>query len=151
MTDLKSALQRWTILLGVIQITFGCLVGFLPPSAVSWFRGLVMAHIEFTMNGILLVALGLIADRMSLSPGWLKTWFWSLQLGTWTNGAAGLSAAFLGASSKLLPTATEKFPPPNGMEHPLVTGLLAVCGVLIIVGLFTTVAGLLRNKPVASR
>ena len=54
---------------GVLQITVGCLVGFIPPSAVAWFRGIVMAHIEFTVNGVLLV------------------------VGTWANGAAGIAAA----------------------------------------------------------
>ena len=44
---LKENLRRWTLVLGVLQITVGCVVGFIPPSAVAWFRGIVMAHIEF--------------------------------------------------------------------------------------------------------
>jgi hypothetical protein len=42
---LKASLRRWTLLLGVFQIAVGCMVGFIPPSAVAWFRGIVMAHI----------------------------------------------------------------------------------------------------------
>ena len=57
---LKETLRRWTLLLGVLQITIGCTVGFIPPSAVSWFRGIVMAHIEFTANGVLMIVLGLL-------------------------------------------------------------------------------------------
>ena len=52
---LKENLRRWTLFLGVLQITVGCVVGFIPPSAVAWFRGIVMAHIEFTANGVLMV------------------------------------------------------------------------------------------------
>ena len=144
--SLKANLRRWTLMLGVLQITVGCVVGFIPPSAVEWFRGIVMAHIEFTANGILMVTFGFLVGELRLSPVALKVWFTTLQVGTWTNGAAGVVAAFLGASSKLMPTITEKFPPPQGVDHPLVTGTLLVCGVTIKVALLLTLGGLLRSK-----
>ena len=59
---LVSAIRRWTLLLGVLQITVGCLVGLIPPSAVQWFRGIVMAHIEYTANGVLMIAFGAILE-----------------------------------------------------------------------------------------
>ena len=58
-TTYAEQIRYLTLLLGVIQVTFGCFVGFIPPTAVLWFRGIVMAHIEFTANGVLLVVLGL--------------------------------------------------------------------------------------------
>ena len=58
--NLKEKLKRWTLVLGVLQITVGCIVGFIPPSAVGWYRGIVMAHIEFTANGVLMVAFGFL-------------------------------------------------------------------------------------------
>ena len=143
---MKANLRRWTLLLGVLQITVGCIVGFTPPSAVAWFRGIVMAHIEFTANGVLMVALGFLVGEIALGPAALKTWFATLQVGTWTNGAAGVAAAFIGSSSKLMPTLNEKFPPPNGVDSPVVTGLLQVCGVTIMVALFLTLYGLWRSK-----
>jgi len=76
----------------------------------------------------------------------LKVWFATLQIGTWTNGAAGVAAAFIGASSKLMPTITEKFPPPHGPDNPIVTGTLLLCGVTIMVALLLTLYGLLRSK-----
>jgi hypothetical protein len=143
---LKDSLRRWTLVLGVLQITVGCIVGFIPPSAVSWFRGIVMAHIEFTANGVLMVVFGLLVREMRLPKlGWMA-WFATLQLGTWTNGGAGVAAAFLGASSPLMPTLNEKFPPPLGTNHPLVSGLLMFCGVTIMAALFLTLAGLLCSK-----
>ena len=58
--SLKVNLKRWTLLLGDPQITRGCMIGFVPPSAMAWFRSIVMAHIEFTDNGVLMVAFGFL-------------------------------------------------------------------------------------------
>ena len=143
---LKSNIKRWTLILGVLQIMVGCMVGFIPPSAVAWFRGIVMAHIEFTANGVLMTVLGLLARELRLGRWALVAWFATLQIGTWTNGAAGVAAAFSGASSKLMPTINEKFPPPHGTDNPLVSGLLQACGVTILVALLLTLYGLVRAK-----
>jgi hypothetical protein len=147
--DLKAKLRRWTLFLGVLQVTFGCIVGFIPPPAVSWFRGIVMAHIEFTANGVLVVVLAFLLSEMELGPKALWTWFAALQVGTWTNGAAGLTGAFIGYSSKLMPTINEKFPAPNGLDHPVPTGLLLVCGVTVLIALGLTLTGLLRKRAAA--
>ncbi|HUD70332.1 MAG TPA: hypothetical protein VMQ62_00085 [Dongiaceae bacterium] len=141
MTDLK----RWTIFLGVLQVAFGCAVGFTPPTAVAWFRGIVMAHIEFTANGVLMIALGLLVGEMRLPPIAFKVWFTMLLVGTWTNGAAGLAAALHGATSKLMPTLNEKFPPPHGTDDPVVTGILMTCGITMMAALLLTLAGLARG------
>jgi hypothetical protein len=142
----REQIRRWTLVLGVAQITVGCMIGFIPPSAVAWFRGIVMAHIEFTANGVLMVAFGFLVRELRLSPSALKVWFATLQIGTWTNGAAGVAAAFIGASSKLMPTINEKFPPPHGTDNPIVSGSLGLCGVTIMVALLLTLYGLLRSK-----
>jgi len=144
---LKENLKRWTLLLGVLQLTVGCLVGFTPPSAVAWFRGIVMAHIEFTANGVLMIAFGFLVKELRLGPKALKAWFVALQAGTWTNGAAGVAAAILGATTKLMPTLNEKFPPPHGTDSPLVTNLLQLCGATIIITLLLTLYGLRPGKP----
>ena len=149
--SLKASLRRWTLLLGVLQITVGCMVGFIPPSAVAWFRGIVMAHIEFTANGVLMVVFGLLAGELRLNRTALTLWFATLQIGTWTNGAAGLTAAFIGATSQLMPTLNEKFPPPHGTDDPIVSGLLTVCGLTIMAALLLTLYGLLRSKAPASQ
>ncbi|NUM54342.1 MAG: hypothetical protein HUU46_11910 [Candidatus Hydrogenedentes bacterium] len=140
---LKETLRRWTLFLGVLQITVGCVVGFIPPSVVPWFRGIVMAHIEFAMNGILLIAFSFLARELALGPKTLWAWFGTLQIGTWTNGGAGLAGAFIGASSRLMPTLNEKFPPPRGTEDAIVTNLLMLCGITIMIALLLTLYGLL--------
>jgi hypothetical protein len=47
------------------------------PTFVAWFRGVVMAHIEFTANGVLMVAFGFLAGELNLSPA---AWKVCLQL-----------------------------------------------------------------------
>src|SRR5262245_61020755 len=89
---LKASIRRWTLILGVLQVTVGCVVGFIPPSAVEWFRGIVMAHIEFTANGVLMVVLGLLLKELRLGPAALWVWFVALLIGTWANGTAGVIA-----------------------------------------------------------
>ena len=147
--ELKSEIRRWTLFLGVFQVTVGCIVGFIPPTAVQWFRGIVMAHIEFTANGVLMVALGFLLSELELGAPALRVWFATVQVGTWTNGAAGLVGAFIGYSSKLMPTINEKVPAPNGLDHPAVSGLLLVCGITILIALVLTLVGLLRKKAAA--
>ncbi len=143
---LKANLKRCALILGVLQILVGCTVGFIPPTAVLWFRGIVMAHIEFTANGVLMVVCGFLVMEMRLSATAFKVWFVSLQIGTWLNGGAGVVAAFLGASSKLMPTLNEKFPPPNGTDSALVSASLQLCGVTIMIALLLTLYGLFRAK-----
>jgi hypothetical protein len=149
MTDtpdgLASSIRRWTLLLGVLQITVGCLVGLIPPTAVQWFRGIVMAHIEYIANGVLMVAFGFLVKELSLGPTALRLWFATLQIGTWTNGTAGAVGAFLGASSPLMPTLNEKFPAPHGANSGAVTGLLQACAVTILIALGLTLFGLVRR------
>ena len=147
---LKGQLRRWTLLLGVLQITVGCIVGFIPPSAAQWFRGIVMAHIEFTANGVLMVAFGFLVHELGLNSTALKVWFATLQIGTWTNGAAGVAAAFIGSSSMLMPTLNEKFPPPHGVDSSVVTSLLQICGVTIMLTMVLTIYGLLRSRASAT-
>ena len=147
--SLTDSLRRWTLFLGVVQVLLGCVVGFIPPVAVAWFRGIVMAHIEFTANGVLMIAVGLLAREIALGATALKAWFATLQIGTWANGTAGVIAAFTGASSKLMPTLNEKFPPPNGSDSALVTATLQLCGVTIITALALTAYGLYRSRRTA--
>jgi hypothetical protein len=152
--SLKEQLRRWILLIGVAQVLFGCVVGFIPPTAVPWFRGIVMAHIEFTANGVLMTVIGLLARELHLGAVALRVWFWTLVIGTWTNGAAGLVGAFAGQSSRMMPTLNQTFPAPGGAENPAVTGLLLVCGVTIVIALLLTITGLARgprSQPEAIR
>ena len=141
-----ETLRRWTLVLGVLQVLVGCLVGLVPPDSVAWFRGIVMAHIEFTANGVLVIVLGLLVREFGLGRPALIAWFVLLQVGTWTNGASGVAAALIGQSSDFMPTINGRHPPPVPGDNALVSGLLVVCGLAIIAALVLTLAGLLRGE-----
>ncbi|MFO1406918.1 MAG: hypothetical protein U1F08_05205 [Steroidobacteraceae bacterium] len=141
---LVESLRRWTLVLGVLQVLAGCLVGLTPPESVAWFRGIVMAHIEFTANGALVIVLGLLVREFALGPAALKAWFVLLQFGSWMNGASGVVAAVSGQSSPLMPTINARFPPPVAGDNALVSGLLGVCGLAILAALLLTLVGLWR-------
>jgi hypothetical protein len=55
-------------------------------------------------------------------------------------------AGFIGASSKLMPTLNEEFPPPHGTDNPIVSGSLLLCGVTILMALLLTLYGLWRAQ-----
>jgi hypothetical protein len=93
-----------------------------------------------------LVAFGFLVSEMRLGRKAFKVWFVLLQIGTWANGAAGMVAAFVGTSSKLMPAINEKFPPPNGTDNPIVSGSLQLCGITIMAALLMTLYGLFRAK-----
>jgi len=120
-------------------------IGLTPPPAVPYFRGIVMAHLEFTANGVLLIAIGTLVNEMQLTPLLWKIWFVSLQLGTWCNGASGVISAVTGATSQLSPTMNEKFPPPHGSNSSMAANSLLVCAIGILTGLMLTMVGLMRN------
>ena len=144
--SLKIKIRRWTLILGVMQIFFGCLVGLIPSSEVLWFRGIVMSHLQYTSNGMLMILFGLLVPELCLSARALKVWFVTLQIGTWSNGTAGLVGAIIGFSSKLMPTLNEKFPAPRGLDHPAVSGLLHLCGVMILISLSLTLYGFFAHN-----
>ncbi|TAJ60969.1 MAG: hypothetical protein EPO58_04520 [Chitinophagaceae bacterium] len=143
---LSERIRFVTLLLGVIQVTMGCLVGLIPPDAIAWYRGLVMAHIQFTANGVLLVVLGFLLREMVLSPLLLRLWFVSTQAGTWLNGVAGMIAAIIGQSSSQMPALNKAYPPPTAGSSVLVYTTLVLCGLLILLGLGLTVWGLVRAR-----
>jgi len=62
-----------------------------------------------------------------------------------TKSLTAVAAAFIGASSKLMPTINEKFPPPGGTDNPIVSGSLQLCGLTIMLALLLTLYGLLRS------
>lgn len=147
-SSFSERIRFYTLLLGVIQITVGCLVGLIPPDAIAWYRGLVMAHIQFTANGVLLVVLGFLLREMDLSRVQLRLWFISTQAGTWLNGIAGMMAAIIGQSSSQMPALNKAYPPPIAGSSVLVYTTLVLCGLLILVGLGLTVWGLIKGRAV---
>ena len=104
--SLREQLRRWVLLIGVAQVLFGCLVGFIPPTAVPWFRGIVMAHIEFTANGILLIGIGRVKTKAAIhacvaATHILGAWFLIPRLGLMAIPVAGTAGYLIDAALSL--------------------------------------------------
>ncbi|HEU0296169.1 MAG TPA: hypothetical protein VFR47_25765 [Anaerolineales bacterium] len=89
--------------LGILLFLIGLLTGLVIPKLANPRMGLA-SHLEGVLNGIFLVALGLLWQRLSLSNGWLVITFWLAIYGTFANWLATLLAAIWGAGS-LMPIA----------------------------------------------
>ncbi len=144
--DLKARLRFWSLFLGVLQIAIGCAVAMVPPDAVPWSRGLVMAHLEYAANGVMMIALGLLLPELGLGQLGLKVWFGLLQVGTWLNGLAGILGAVSGHASKFLPLANAARPAPNGPDHPIVSVPLLIVGPTILACFVLTLVGLWKGR-----
>ena len=139
----KSILQRnqsnKLIFLGVLLFLFGLIVGLLVPLFANPRMG-VSSHLEGVLNGIFLIVLGLIWDKVALDVRWLKVTFWLAVYGTFINWFGILVAAIFNAG-KMLGIAA------NGREGPVIAevfvtfalitlsiAMLMIC-VIILVGL----------------
>lgn len=94
------------ILLGLILFLFGLIIGLAIPILQNPRMGL-SAHLEAITNGMLLMILGLIWQRIMLSPKWMSINYWLLVYGTLANVTAVLLAAITGFG-KLMPIAGGK-------------------------------------------
>lgn len=131
------------IFLGVLLFFLGLLVGLLAPMLANPRMGL-SSHIEGVMNGMLLIIIGIIWDRVNLSSKWLKVTFWMAIYGTFANWFGILVAAVFNAGKMLTIAA-------KGREgHPIAEGIVTFSLVsLTLAMLFVSVAiltGLTRNR-----
>lgn len=88
------------IYLGVLLFLLGLLVGLVVPLFENPRMG-VSSHIEGVLNGMFLIALGLIWNRMVLSRRWLKITFWLAIYGTFMNWFGILIAAIFNGGKML--------------------------------------------------
>jgi hydroxylaminobenzene mutase len=86
--------------LGVLLFLLGLLVGFAVPGLANPRMGLA-SHLEGVLNGLFLVALGLVWPRLVLGRGAATALFWLALYGTFANWAATLLAAFWGAGTRM--------------------------------------------------
>lgn len=98
--DLKETQSHRLIFLGVTLFLLGLIVGLFVPMFANPRMGL-SSHIEGILNGIFLIVLGLIWNRMHLFERWLKINFWLAIYGTFGNWFAMLFAAIFNAGKML--------------------------------------------------
>jgi hydroxylaminobenzene mutase len=91
---------------GVLLFLFGLIIGLFIPMMANPRMGL-SAHLEGTMNGMFMVLLGLIWNKLALKDKWLTTIFWLTIYGSFANFVAVTIAAITGAG-KMMPMAGGK-------------------------------------------
>ena len=133
------------IYFGIILFFIGLIIGLIVPVFANPRMG-VSSHIEGVFNGMFLIILGLIWNKVDLSKRWLKISFWAAVYGTFTNCIGILIAAIFNAG-KMLGIAA------NGQEGtPVVEGIvtfsLISLSIAMLVVCVTVIIGLRRNMNV---
>lgn len=139
----------WLLFLGVLLFLFGLLIGLFIPIMANPRMGL-SAHLEGTMNGMFLVILGLLWNKLFIKDRLLTSIFWLSVFGSFANVTAVLISAITGAG-KLMPIAGGK----EGtwiiegfiffLLISLAIAMIVVC-ILVLLALYNRI-----NKPVRPR
>ena len=106
----NTRLNKWQserlLFFGVLLFLFGLLIGLFIPMMTNPRMGL-SAHLEGVMNGMFLVILGLIWNKLAVNNKWLTFTFWLTVYGSFANFTAVSIAAITGAG-KMMPIAGGK-------------------------------------------
>jgi (hydroxyamino)benzene mutase len=125
---------------GILLFFLGLVTGLLVPNLANPRMGL-SSHLEGLLNGMFLVILGLIWQRLRLSRLLSGIAFWLALYGAYVNWATTLMAAFLGAGATLMPMASLGQKGTPLQELLINVGLVSlsiailVCCVLVLWGL----------------
>jgi len=141
-SELKKRQEDKLIYLGVILFLIGLIIGLIVPVFANPRMG-VSSHIEGVLNGMFLIILGIIWNKIDVSNKWLKITFWSAVYGTFANCIGILIAAIFDAG-KMLGIAA------NGQEGPpviegIVTFSLISLSIAMLLVSVTVLVGLRRN------
>jgi (hydroxyamino)benzene mutase len=116
--------------LGMLLFLIGLLTGFSVPHLANP-RMALASHLEGVMNGLFLIALGLVWPRFVLSARMLTVLFWLAVYGTFANWMATLLAAAWGAGGALMPLAASGFDG-TSMQEAVIAALLLSLSVAIV-------------------
>jgi hydroxylaminobenzene mutase len=128
------------LFLGVLLFLLGLLIGLFIPMMTNPRMGL-SAHLEGIMNGMFLVILGLIWNKLVLNDKWLTSAFWLILYGTFANFVAVSVAAFTGAG-KMMPLAGGK--EGTSAVEGLISFLLVSLALAMIFVCLIVLTGILR-------
>jgi len=140
-TFLKTQSNR-LIYFGVLLFLLGLIVGLIVPILANPRLG-VSSHIEGVLNGMFLIILGLIWNKIILSEKWMTITFWLAIYGTFMNWFGILVAAIFNGGRMLGIMA-------EGNEgSPIVEGIvgfsLLTLSIAMVVISITILIGLKRN------
>lgn len=127
---------------GFVLFLLGLIVGLIIPVLANPRMGL-SSHIEGVLNGMFLIILGLVWNKIQLNNRWLNITWWLAIYGTFANWLSMLVAAVFNAGKMLTVAA-------NGKEgHPVaeatVSFLLITLTIAMLIICVTVLIGLKRN------
>lgn len=129
------------ILSGLLLFLFGLIAGLFVQKMANPRMGL-SAHLEGVMNGMFLVILGLIWNRLFLKKVFLKITFWLVVYGTFANLIAVIIAAITGFG-KMMPIAGGKVG--TGAMEGLISFLLISLALCMMAACIIVLIGFYRN------
>jgi hydroxylaminobenzene mutase len=143
MENLKSKNRQSDKLLffGVLLFFLGLAVGLFVPMMANPRMGL-SSHLEGVLNGIFLIVLGLIWNKLEISIRWLNFTYWLSLYGTFANWFSVLIAAIFN-SGKMMPLASGKEGPP--ISEGIVTFLLVSLSIAMLLICIIVMTGLLKH------
>lgn len=133
--------SNWLMFLGVLLFLFGLIIGLFVPMMANPRMGLT-AHLEGVMNGMFLVILALIWNKLFINDKWLSITFWLTLYGSFANFSAVIIAAITGAG-KLMPIAGGK--EGTTFIEGLISFLLITLSLAMIFICIVVLLGLYRN------
>ncbi len=132
---MKQVQANRLIFLGILLFLLGLIIGLFVQNMANP-RMALSAHLEGIMNGMFLMLVGVIWNRILLSEKLLKISFWLLIYSTFANITAVLISALTGAG-KMMPIAGGKEGAPtaegiiNFLLISLSLGVIFVCVMLL--------------------
>ncbi|HSC18349.1 MAG TPA: hypothetical protein VLC74_05495 [Rhizomicrobium sp.] len=138
-----GGLGRLLMCLGVLLFLLGLLTGFAVPALAQPRMGL-SSHMEGVVNGLFLIAIGLVWPHLALNRLWAAIAFALLVYGTFANWFATLLSAYWGAVGTM-PLAGGGAHGTPIQEH-IVFALLVSLSFAMVAGCILLLAGLLRRK-----
>ena len=100
----QSATAHRLLQLGVLLFLIGLLIGLAVPALANPRMGLA-SHMEGVMNGLFLIALGLVWPTLTSSPGMQRLTFVLAVYGAFANIVATFLSAAWGAGAPMMPLA----------------------------------------------
>lgn len=140
-TFLKTQSNR-LIYFGVLLFLLGLIVGLIVPILANPRMG-VSSHIEGVLNGMFLIILGLIWNKIVLSEKWMKITFWLAIYGTFMNWFGILVAAIFDGG-KMLGIMAEGKEGTQIVEGIVGFSLLSLSIAMVVISV-TILIGLRRN------
>jgi (hydroxyamino)benzene mutase len=140
--DNKKWQSNRLLFLGVLLFLFGLLIGLFIPLMANPRMGLA-AHLEGVMNGMFIVILGLIWDKLTIADKWLSYTFWLTIYGSFANFVAVAIAAITGAG-QMMPLAGGKEGTP--VVEWLISFLLITLSFAMIFACVFVLIGLYKNR-----